>query len=501
MSLGNLGSASPHGSSFTAHRDSRPGVPDTPVTTGVTSPPLNGSTSPPLTKNMPMQSPFAGVPANSPWAHLAATSGVPTPSLEGPGGPINSPFGPPSGANQFVHPGSQSGQGRSISPHLGAPFELLNLGGGAAGTSKSPPTGWPGAFSGSGMTAQTPGLGTSNMADPFSSLPAPASASARPQGGRESGTGLGLDSLAAKLAKRRGSKSGPSGLSQSTSVESVPNEAEGQAEAVKPPAAFGGPLAGPGRVNSGAAPMKLNLPPGIAERLGGASVPTSTSSTPGTSLSKPSGPATGKGNTTVPQALLPSQLSSMLGRPEGEVLILDLRPPSSYVQSHLPGALSLPVPSTLLKRPAFSVEKLAQMLSPRAANAITDFKAAEEIVIVDQDSPMAAPGSVIVGLASKFGNAMTDAESDAKQGHVYFVKGGMAACSDLEGVALEHGQPESSEDETDPQAQGPNSPGSPTGQPGRMIGRLDRMAFSSGTLSHSLTMLLFSAYAIARFLS
>lgn len=500
MSLGSLGPANMDGSSFTAHRDSRPGVPDTPVlsppttTGGVTSPPFNGSISPPLMRAMPMQSPFAGVPANSPWAHLAATSGVPTPSLEGPGGPINSPFGQPSGASQFVDPGSRAGQGRSISPHLGAPFELLNLGGGgaAAGTSKSPPMGWPG-HAGSGMTAQTPGLNTTNMADPFSSLPAPASSSVRSQGGRE--TGAGLDSLAAKMAKRRGSKSGPSGLSQSTSVESGTTDSAdktvGQAgmtgqkagDGGKDGRSYGGPIFGPGRSNSGAAPMKLNLPAGLGGRSSGASQPTSTSSTPGTSLSNQSATANAKGNPTVPRALLPGQLLPMLSRPDGEVLILDLRPPSSYVQSHLPGALSLPVPSTLLKRPAFSIEKLAQMLSKGAASAIMDFKTAEEIVIIDQDSPIAAPGSVIVGLASKFGGAMTEAESQARQGHVHFVKGGMVACSDLEGVAFEQGQPESSEDEKDAQAPGPSSPGSPTGQAGRMIGRLAPSAFSSSKLS------------------
>jgi rhodanese-related sulfurtransferase len=464
--------------------------------------------------NLPMQSPFTGVPANSPWAHLAATSGIPTPSLDGPGGPIHSPFGPGPGAGAVF-----GGQGRSISPHLGAPFELLNLGGSGsnppgvgAGTSKSPPMGWPGAFSGNNMTAQTPGLGSSNMADPFSSLPAPGSSSVRAVGGREAGSGL--ESLAAKLAKRRGSKSGPSALSQSVLPSTdEPMERGGEKAAIgrkENPNMPGqnavtggsgswGPVSGPGRSNlnlPGGAPMKLNLPSGLAGRLGSAPTPNSTSSTPGTSLSKPAATAGGKGSTTMPQALLPVQLASMLGQPEGQVLILDIRPPSSYVQSHLPGALSLPVPSTLLKRPAFTVEKLAQMLSARAASAIVDFKTAQEIVIVDQDSPIAAPGSVIVGLASKFGNAMTEAESRVKQGHVHFVKGGMAACSDLEGVTLETGQEESSEDETDAQVAGLNGPGSPTEQPGRMIGRLDRMAFSSGEKMYSTVLWLTPADAV-----
>jgi hypothetical protein len=180
----------------------------------------------------------------------------------------------------------------------------------------------------------------------------------------------------------------------------------------------------------------------------------------------------------VPQALAPSLLPSMLGGDTaGAVLILDLRPPSSFVQSRLPGAHSLPLPSTLLKRPAFTIDKLAQMLAPRSAKAVTQFKEAKEIVIIDQDSPIAAPGSVIVGLASKFGNAMSEIESQNKHGHIHFVRGGMAACSDLEGVTLEAGQSEAAGEEQQAQAEGSSSP---LAQTGRMIGRLGSLAFSSG---------------------
>jgi len=350
------------------------------------------------------------------------------------------------------------------------------------------------------MPAQTPGLGTNSMADPFSSLPVPnassTSATTAAGSGRPRESGLGLDSLAAKMAKRRGSKSGPSGLSQSTSVGSSVDEemdgggttAAGSAGLKRSIGAGGvpsfGPLSGPGR---SALPMKLNLPPGMANRAAptASTGPTSVSSTPGTSMSKPSVNSTGKTESTLPLPLAPGLLPPMLNANEGPVLILDLRPPSSFVQSHLPGALSLPVPSTLLKRPAFTIDKLAQMLSTKAAKSITRFKDAKEIVIIDQDSPIAAPGSVIVGLANKFGNAMSESESQARQGHVHFVKGGMAACQNLDGVQLESGQDESSEEEAEAKVDGANSPGSPTAQAGRMIGRLDKMAFSSGKLADS----------------
>ena len=538
MSLGSLGGNAVGGglhggSSFTMHRESGPGVPDTPVISPPTSlhvtSPTNGSVSPPLSFVRPppptlgrgppgaVTSPFANVPPNSPWAHLAATSGVPTPSLEGPGGPVHSPFGPPSSASSVNPFGFPAGaQGRSMSPHLGAPFELLNLGNagvGATSSSRSPPPpsmGWPGP-----MPAQTPGLGTSNMADPFSSLPIPnassTSSTTSAGSGRPRETGLGLDSLAAKMAKRRGSKSGPSGLSQSTSVGSSVDEemdrdgniAAGSAGRKRSIGAGGipssGALSGPGR---SALPMKLNLPAGIANRAAptASSGPTSVSSTPGTSMSKSSMNPAGKTETTVPQPLAPGLLPPLLNAAKGPVLILDLRPPSSFVQSHLPGALSLPVPSTLLKRPAFTIDKLAQMLSTKAAKAITRFKDAKEIVIIDQDSPIAAPGSVIVGLANKFGNSMSESEAQARQGHVHFVKGGMAACQDLDGVQLVTGQDENSEEEAETEMDGSVSPGSSSAPAGRMIGRLDKMAFSSGMLffkSSVWTKILYLPFALA----
>jgi len=217
-------------------------------------------------------------------------------------------------------------------------------------------------------------------------------------------------------------------------------------------------------------------------------------------MSKSSMNPAGKTETTVPQPLAPGLLPPLLNAAKGPVLILDLRPPSSFVQSHLPGALSLPVPSTLLKRPAFTIDKLAQMLSTKAAKAITRFKDAKEIVIIDQDSPIAAPGSVIVGLANKFGNSMSESEAQARQGHVHFVKGGMAACQDLDGVQLVTGQDENSEEEAETEMDGSVSPGSSSAPAGRMIGRLDKMAFSSGMLffkSSVWTKILYLPFALA----
>lgn len=501
----------PMSASFTTHRSPTAGTPDTPKTqTGssppkfITSPP-GDHISPPLATSSSSSSssshpsnaeppaaasPFANVPLNSPWARLAATSGVPTPSLEGPGGPVHSPFGPAQSSPLSMPFGSD--QARSISPHLGAPFELLNLDGKSGGGQA--PMGWPGTE----MPSQTPSANTANMADPFSSIPAPvgsaAAAAANPkfthanQGGpmnldvSHSRDRPGFDFLAAKLAKRRGSKSsGPSGLSQSSfrastgSGENSPSQEQGHSTSSpsKPPAKSSsgsfGPISGPGRPlrnhsGSSASSFKLNLP-GRPDQ-------------PRAEGSNASGSSSAK--IIVPQPISPQQLVPLLNRIEKQVLVLDLRAPSGYIESHLPGSLSLPVPSTLVKRPAFTLDKLAGMLAPKPANIVSHFEERDTIVIIDYDSTVAAPGSTIVGLASKFGSVPD--KGDWK-GDIFFVKGGFSACQDLDEIDMESGRDESDEDEKMDTDTAMKSPGGSDAKGGpRMVGRLDRKAFMGGKL-------------------
>ncbi|KAJ3789757.1 hypothetical protein GGU11DRAFT_672503 [Lentinula aff. detonsa] len=89
-------------------------------------------------------------------------------------------------------------------------------------------------------------------------------------------------------------------------------------------------------------------------------------------------------------------------------LIIDIRPHAAYSSARIPTALSLSVPSTLLKRPLFSLDRLGAMLPSSSARArFTEWPKFATIVVYDVDStgsPFLPEGSNILGLLRKFSN-------------------------------------------------------------------------------------------------
>ncbi|KAI0089723.1 hypothetical protein BDY19DRAFT_1087893, partial [Irpex rosettiformis] len=84
-------------------------------------------------------------------------------------------------------------------------------------------------------------------------------------------------------------------------------------------------------------------------------------------------------------------------------LVIDIRPHNAYALARLPNALSLSVPSTLLKRPLFSLDKLAQMLSSvQARDKFSQWPEALSIFVYDADSGVLNEGGNLVGLLRKF---------------------------------------------------------------------------------------------------
>lgn len=106
--------------------------------------------------------------------------------------------------------------------------------------------------------------------------------------------------------------------------------------------------------------------------------------------------------TTVPFVpVLPAHLPAVLDDPHS--LVLDIRPHAAHAESRLPRALSLSVPSTLLKRPLFSLDRLAEMLSSAAArHRFAAFHDSARILVYDADSVSIPESSNIYGLLRKF---------------------------------------------------------------------------------------------------
>ncbi len=347
----------------------------------------------------------AGGPAKSPWHHLAAMSGEPTPAIDGKSNMFEfgfTRFGRASVSSAGGEDGAGAGTGsasvatptrrspfppvsRGQSPQIGTPFERLDL-------------------NGANVIAQTPSAASAGMADPF----------------------------ALAFPPRRGSASGPSGLN--------PNKAA--AGRSKLPRTPGTPQS---VASAPSGEMKLNFPAGLAAPR---------TSQPGLNLpgqSKVAPPSRLSQNSDVqitPKPMTPSQIgdkTAAAGTAGGDAampsrpLILDLRPPSAFSQGRIPGSLSLPIPSTLLKRRTFTLGKVVEMLPPRPARLLNEFEKYQDVVLVDQDSTSAPTGSVMAGLASKIASA---AGSDWK-GAIYFLKGGVSACGDME---LSEGGSEEEED-------------------------------------------------------
>ncbi|WWC89099.1 uncharacterized protein L201_004017 [Kwoniella dendrophila CBS 6074] len=306
----------------------------------------------------------------SPWHSLAATSGAPTPSLEG--GPM----------------------ARS-SPHLGYPFERLNIGGSWSGANL-----WGEGAQDRRGSADSTGGGSNQplqlSSPPPINLPPPG-----PSRGLSAETVLRYKNMASSgstpLPMAKAATQGVLPHSDSTPLALPPALARRR-----------------GSIPKGSIPTpSLSLPP---SRAGKSPSPLSTASSPGAGLGgKRLQPITAK-------SLLP-----LLSSPS--TLVLDVRPPSSFQNSHIPSSHSLPIPSTLLRRPAFNLEKLAQMLPQHSTEAVRKWREKGDIVLVDADSGSVADGSVLDGLSSKF-------EREGYSGHLWFVKGGHIALTSNADIRL-----------------------------------------------------------------
>ena len=114
-----------------------------------------------------------------------------------------------------------------------------------------------------------------------------------------------------------------------------------------------------------------------------------------------------------------TSLSGVIRTPN--VLILDIRPHSSYASARLPQAISLSVPSTLLKRPAFNLQKLTTMLSSSSARSrFSSWNKASRILAYDADSVSLHDGSNLLGLLRKF-------RAEGFTGDIAWLQGGIQA--------------------------------------------------------------------------
>ncbi|KAF7320133.1 hypothetical protein MKEN_00797800 [Mycena kentingensis (nom. inval.)] len=108
-------------------------------------------------------------------------------------------------------------------------------------------------------------------------------------------------------------------------------------------------------------------------------------------------------------ALSPKSLPPWLDDPG--TLVVDIRPHAAYATARLTRAVSLSVPSTLLKRPMFSLQRISAMLpSASARTRFSAWRTATRIVVYDADSTTLGDTSNINGLLRKFKAEAPDSE-------------------------------------------------------------------------------------------
>jgi rhodanese-related sulfurtransferase len=121
--------------------------------------------------------------------------------------------------------------------------------------------------------------------------------------------------------------------------------------------------------------------------------------------------------------LSPSQLPPILS--QQTTLILDIRPYAHFLASRLPNAISLNVPSILLKRPGTDWSKItAGITEPAALERFSRWRSAATLLIVDPDTTTLAECTNLLGLLRKFRIA-------GYSGTLSWLKGGMAALCKL----------------------------------------------------------------------
>lgn len=102
-----------------------------------------------------------------------------------------------------------------------------------------------------------------------------------------------------------------------------------------------------------------------------------------------------------------------------QVLVLDLRVSTQYAKSHIKGALNLCIPTTLLKRPSFNVQKLAETFKDdEQRHKFEKWRNSTYIIVYDASSSLLKDAQICVNTIKKF-------RSEGYGGTLYIVKGGL----------------------------------------------------------------------------
>ncbi|KAK3724071.1 phosphotyrosine-specific ptp2-like protein [Vermiconidia calcicola] len=114
----------------------------------------------------------------------------------------------------------------------------------------------------------------------------------------------------------------------------------------------------------------------------------------------------------------PQRVINLLESRAEQVLLLDLRVQTYYAKSHITGALNLCIPTTLLKRPSFTVQKLADAFKDDdQRRRFETWRNSSYIVVYDSSSALLKDAQICLNTIKKF-------RSEGYNGTLYIIKGG-----------------------------------------------------------------------------
>ncbi|GAA6058238.1 Tyrosine-protein phosphatase 3 [Rhodotorula toruloides] len=102
------------------------------------------------------------------------------------------------------------------------------------------------------------------------------------------------------------------------------------------------------------------------------------------------------------------------------ILVLDIRTHTAFVAERLAGSINVCVPSTLLRRPAFGIDRVADSLPPSDQEVFERWNSCGVILVLDQESTSLVEGGGPASLLAKFDKA-------GFEGKLGWVKGGWYA--------------------------------------------------------------------------
>ncbi|KAF2865999.1 tyrosine-protein phosphatase non-receptor type 6 [Massariosphaeria phaeospora] len=122
--------------------------------------------------------------------------------------------------------------------------------------------------------------------------------------------------------------------------------------------------------------------------------------------------------TNGPVLATPEHIINILESADEEVLLLDLRVSTQYARARIAGALSLCIPTTLLKRPSFNTQKLAETFKEDELRQKFElWRSCKHIIVYDSCSAQMKDATTCINTLKKF-------TTEHWTGGSYIIKGG-----------------------------------------------------------------------------